>query len=312
MSVFVWLAARGRWMLVAGLIAGLAAPGLAHAMAPAIVPLIGVLLLCAALREGPRAAFPGATALPRTLALALALQLSLPLTVGAGLWAAGWLGHPLAAATLLTLAAAPITGAPGLAIMSGGDGRAALRHLTLATALLPLTAAPVFALLPAFPGPLDIALAAGRLLALVAAVGVLAGGLRARLPWLATPAARPALDTAIALAMALVVVALMAEIGPALRTAPATLAAPLALAGALYLGQSLGAWALSRRALPAPQAISAAIVAGNRNLALFLVALPPAEAAEVMVFVGCYQIPMYLTPFFVAGLRRLASGRACR
>jgi hypothetical protein len=37
------------------------------------------------------------------------------------------------------------------------------------------------------------------------------------------------------------------------------------------------------------------IVAGNRNVALFFVALPVTQSPEFLIFLGCYQIPMYLT-----------------
>ena len=43
-------------------------------------------------------------------------------------------------------------------------------------------------------------------------------------------------------------------------------------------------------------AVPYAIIAGNRNVALFLAALPAAQTEPLMLFIGCYQIPMYLTP----------------
>jgi hypothetical protein len=298
------LAGHGRWLLVAGLLVGIAFPPLARAMAPAIVPFIALMLWIAALREGPIAALPRRAALPRTVAVTVALQCVLPLATGGALWAMGWLGHPLAIAAVLAMAASPITGSPGLAAMSGADMGAALRQLSLGTALLPLTAAPVFAILPLFPDPGAILVAAGRLLLLVVLAGGLAALMRRLLPGLARAEMRPALDGAMALAMGLVVIGLMSEIGPALVTAPGTLALTFAFAVGLYLCQTIGAWALSRRSLPEPEAASAAIAAGNRNLALFLSAVPPEVFAPLMVFVGCYQIPMYLTPFLMFRLRR--------
>ena len=47
-----------------------------------------------------------------------------------------------------------------------------------------------------------------------------------------------------------------------------------------------------------------AIQAGNRNIALFLVALPPEVTDPILIFIGCYQIPMYLTPMVMARLYR--------
>ena len=49
--------------------------------------------------------------------------------------------------------------------------------------------------------------------------------------------------------------------------------------------------------------ISTAIYAGNRNIALFLIALPDAVAAPLLIFVGCYQVPMYLTPVLLSKLQ---------
>lgn len=304
MKLFAGLAAWGRWLLVAGLVAGIAVPPLARVMAPAIVPFIAVMLCLAALREGPVAAMPSRAALPRTVAVVVGLQCLLPLAVGGGVWALGWMGHPLALAAVLAMAASPITGSPGLAAMSGADVGASLRQLSLGTALLPLTAAPVFALLPLFPDPLALLSAVARLLLIVVLAGGLAYGLRRVFPSLAEAQARPALDGAMALAMGLVVIGLMSEIGPAILASPGRLALTLAFAVALYLVQSFGAWNATRRAFPVSEAGAIAIAAGNRNLALFLTAVPEEVFAPLMVFVGCYQIPMYLTPFFIARLRR--------
>jgi hypothetical protein len=45
-----------------------------------------------------------------------------------------------------------------------------------------------------------------------------------------------------------------------------------------------------------------AIIAGNRNVALFLAALPAAQTEPLLLFIGCYQIPMYLTPLLFGRL----------
>jgi uncharacterized membrane protein len=102
-----------------------------------------------------------------------------------------------------------------------------------------------------------------------------------------------------AVAMAVVVVGLMSEIAPALFGTPGLLALTFACAFALYFVQTLLAWAAARRALPTGEAGAVVIAAGNRNLALFLAAVPSDAAAPLMLFVGCYQVPMYLTPFFL-------------
>lgn len=52
------------------------------------------------------------------------------------------------------------------------------------------------------------------------------------------------------------------------------------------------------RAVAGPLAIGA----GNRNIALFLVALAPETLAPLLVFIGCWQLPMYLTPILLPRL----------
>lgn len=41
--------------------------------------------------------------------------------------------------------------------------------------------------------------------------------------------------------------------------------------------------------------VPTAIVAGSRNFALFLIALPASTTDPLLIFLGCYQVPMYLT-----------------
>jgi predicted Na+-dependent transporter len=297
------LAAWGRWLLVAGLLVGIAMPTLARAMAPAIVPFIVVMLCLAALREGPVEALPRRGALPRTVLAVALLQCGLPLVAAGGVWALGWIDHPLAIAAVLAMSASPITGSPGLAAMSGANVGASLRQLSLGTALLPFTAAPVFAVLPLFSDVPALLGAVARLLLIVVLASGIAHGLRRSFPILCEARVRPALDGAMALAMALVVIGLMSAIGPALLASPGIVAVTLAFAGGLYLLQSIGAWIATRHALPVSEAHAITIAAGNRNLALFLTAVPEDVFAPLMIFVGCYQIPMYLTPFLVARLR---------
>ena len=59
-----------------------------------------------------------------------------------------------------------------------------------------------------------------------------------------------------------------------------------------------------------PLAPALAIVAGNRNLALFLGAVPPETLEALLLFVGCYQVPMYLTPLVMARLYRRSAPAA--
>ena len=309
MSALAWLARNGRWVLPAGLITGIAIPPLARAFEPLIVPLIAALLFLAALRIGPDAARPRAREVPGALLLTGALQLAAPLAAIALFAALGWLGHPVALGVVLVLAAAPITGSPGLAILTGADPAPALRQLVLGTALLPLTALPVFALLPVFADPGQTLAAALRLMAIVALAG--GGGflLRWLVPRLAGPQAAVGIDGLTALGMGLVVIGLTSAIGPAILALDPLLWLCLAAVFALNFGSQIVAWSLLRAGGAGPRAPPLAIVAGNRNLALFLGALPPETVQALLLFVGCYQIPMFLTPLLLSGLYRRGLAR---
>ena len=305
MALLGWIARHGRLVLIAGLVLGIAWPALARAMEPLIVPLIVLLLFLAALRIGPEAARLHRAALGRALGLTVLFQTLMPLVAVALLYAFGWQASIVGLGVVLALAASPITGSPGLAILSGADPVAALRQLVLGTALLPLTVLPVFWAMPVFPDPAATMAGAGRLMVIIAVAGGGALLLRRLLPRLLERAsAAVAIDGLTALVMAVVVIALMSAVGPALLAGEAALWGILALVLVLNFGTQIAVWK-SFSLLGAGQAApSLGIVAGNRNLALFLGALPPETVEALLLFVGCFQVPMYLTPLIMARVYR--------
>lgn len=303
-------ARQGRWFLVAGLVAGIALPALAEAMRPLIAPLVVFLLFLAVLRLGPDGVRAGLTGLRGAALTVLGLQLVLPLLAVAVFSGLGWLGHPLALGLVLVLAAAPITGSPNLAILAGAAPAPALRQLVLGTALLPLTALPVFWFIPAFGSPEAVIGAVAMLLGLIALAGGLAMALRALGLVRGTPRAREAMDGIAAITLGVVVIALMSAVGPALLTG-IEVWLTLAVVMVANLMLQLGAGLTARRA--APEAAPAmGITAGNRNVALFLGVLPEQAVDMLLLFIGCYQVPMYLTPLLLGGWYRRLAARITR
>lgn len=298
------LARNGRVLLILGLALGIALPSLAHAMEPFIVPLIMVMVALAAARVGPDSVRLPRSDIPRALLLTLTLQTLMPLGAMAVLAALDVLAEPWALGVVLVLAASPVTGSPGLAILSHSDPVPALRQLILGTALLPLTVLPIFWLMPVFTEAGEILLAAGRLLLIILVSGALGFWLHARLPGLASPRGRVTIDGLMALTMAVVVIALMSAVGPALWAGESVLWAVFALVLALNFSIQFAVAAFARGIGFARVAPAMGIVAGNRNLALFLGALPPETVAAIMLFVGLYQIPIYLTPLIMTGFYR--------
>ncbi|MFW5641780.1 MAG: hypothetical protein ACOCY0_03335, partial [Roseicyclus sp.] len=165
------IAARGRWMLVAGLALGLGWPAASEAMRPAVGPLVVALLFLAMLRIGPAGLRIGRRGLGRAVAVVALLQCGLPVALALAFGALGLLDGPFALGALMILAAAPITGAAHIAAMAGGDPAPGLRLTVIGTALLPLTVVPVFALAPAFGDAGEVIAAVLRLLLVILAAG---------------------------------------------------------------------------------------------------------------------------------------------
>lgn len=289
---------HGRWCLIAGLVAGLTLPGLAEALRPWLPEMIGCLLFVAAFRIGPHAALGGFGRLRETLRTVLFFQLAAPLAVLVLALALGVAATPWALAAVLVLAAPPVTGSPNFTILLRADPAIAMRLLLVGTAVFPLTAIPILALSPA-TGTFEAVFAgAFRLLAVIAG----AVGLAFLLRVLAGPSIegrhRDALDGLAAVLLGVVVVGLMSAAGPALEKTPVLFALWLAFAFALNIGAQILA-AMAAPVVRTEDRPGAALVAGNRNVALFLVALPEHVMDDILLFIACYQIPMYLTPILM-------------
>jgi hypothetical protein len=292
-----YAARQGRIILVLGLVTGILLPGLATTMKAWLPELVAGTLFVAALRVGPRQAVGALGDLGKSMALCAILQVAMPVAAILAFSFFGW--HGLLATGLTLMAAAPsISGSPNLAIMTGNDPAPALRLLVLGTALLPLTVIPVFWLAPALGSPAVILGSAARLLLIIFASAAAAFLLRATIFRHPAPSSIEALDGLSAILLAVLVVGLMSAVGPALSGDPAALALNLAAAFAANFGLQIAAFFILRRRGSA-DAVPLAIVAGNRNIALFLTALPTAITDPLLLFIGCYQVPMFLTPIML-------------
>jgi len=288
-------ARHGRWCLIIGLIAGLSLPDLAAFLRPYLPGLIAGLLFLAAFRIGPKAVLSGLRSERSTLWLVLLFQVAVPLLIFGLASIAGVMGTPAALAAVLVFSAPSVTGSANFALLMKARPEAALRLLMVGTALFPITVLPILFLLPA----LDIQSVLGAALRLIVVV-LGAGGaafLIRRGRWESLSRSwEESLDGASALLLAIVVVALMSAVGPLLLSAPVTFLIWLLFACCVNFAAQLATWFMLGHRLNAPDRAATSIVAGNRNIALFLIALPPETTAALLIFIGCYQIPMYLTP----------------
>lgn len=295
-------------MLPGGLAIGLAAPALAESMRPAIGPIVVILLFLAVLRIGPAGLQFGRAALFRASLWALAMQLALPLVVALPLATLGLLQGSFALGAVLFLCAAPLTGAVHFAVMAGGDPAPALRQTVVGTALLPVTVVPIFALAPALGGATEVMAAVLWLLAVIGAAGGLALWIGSRELVRGRPQVTTTIDAIAAVLLAAVVVGIMSAVGETLRDDPAMFWRAMIFACAISFGLQ-GLTLLVLRAGTGRPAL--AVVAGNRNVALFLSVLPAPTADELLLLIGCFQVPMYLTPLVLPRLIALG-GRSWR
>lgn len=292
-----WLGGKGPWVLVAGILAGLTLPGLARLLVPYIPHMVAGLLFLSALRIGPeqmRVSLKGR--IGQSVGLLLLAQLVFPLCLIALLWGVGWLNSPFAQALVLIAMSSSIAGAPNMMAMMGFDLAASMRLLLMGTAILPVTVLPILWLMPSFGDLGQVILAALRLLVVIVMSGGLAFLIR-RFLWqeISTKELR-SIDGASALLLAVVVVGLMSAVNAALIHDPAKFWSWLAFVLVINFGLQTVSFLVVRRRYAPDLAAALTVLAGNRNIALFLVALPEPVMAPLLVFVGCYQIPMYLTP----------------
>ena len=293
------LSRHGRFVLVAGLCAGLALPEVAMALRPWLSELVLLLLFITAFRVG----FPNALAalchLRETARVVLAYQLALPLLCIClfGFW--GIADHPIAFVLTLMLAAPPLTGAPNLSVMLGHPPEPAFRLLIVGTILLPLTIIPIFWLSPALGSLVQALYAALHLCGVMSVTIAFAFLLRAILRADMQAREITALDGLTSLALAVIVIGLMSAVAPTLAAQPMVLAGWLLLAVVTNLGLQLCAYLLLRNGHSPAYAAPLAIVAGNRNVAIFLIAASASQSEEFLIFLGCYQFPMYLTPILM-------------
>lgn len=296
-----FLARHGRLVLVAGLLAGVLLPSLAAVMKPYLPHIVATTLFLAALRIGPREALGRLKDLRGVVGLVGIYQLVVPLTFCMILPFTG-LSPVLVTAITLMAAAPSISGSPNITAMVGHDPAPALRLLIAGTALVPATAFIVFLFVPAFGSASAVAWSAFRLLVLIATAAAIAFTLRLYVFRQATPNFMTCVDGLSSLALAAIVIGLMTAIGPALRTDPVLVFSTLLIACIASFGLQAGAY-LCLAHLPEPgMRVGYSIVSGCRNNALFITALPAAVTDPLLLYIGCYQIPMYLTPLL---LRRL-------
>ena len=291
------IADHGRSCLVLGLLAGLALPNVAVWLASYLPGLVALLLFLTAFRVSAPKALGQIGAGRGVFKKIIVLQVTLPLTLLGTLLLLDVQITPFLLAAILMLSAPSVTGAPNFAIMNGADPAPAMRILVVGTALFPFLVLPVFWLLPQLGGAEGVIASALLVAVILASVGA---GFATRHMARSRIAAEHerALDGLTALALTVIVVGLMAGLGPLLREDPLRLMGWACAVFCLNIGLQAVAFYVYR----GPDRVAVSMIAGNRNVALFLIALPEHVIEPLLSFIGCYQIPMYLTPIVMKRL----------
>ena len=304
LRIFIFVATHGRYTLVAGLIAGFCLPGTAVVLKNFLPQLVALLLFLTAFRIGHQKVVFSFQRASQVLITVLTLQLILPLFALGVFSYFGVSSSIFAIALVLILAAPSITGAPNFSILLGAQPEPTFQALILGTALLPVTVIPIFWIIPELGGLAYVFSASGYLLGTIIFAALSGFLLRALISPKIDNDRTVALDGLMTLTLAFMVIGLMAALRPAIVSDPWSVIQWFVFALVVNLGLQFMAFHVMKLLGYPDLAVPIGIVAGNRNFALFLIALPIMQSEQLLIFLGCYQIPMYLTPIIMRSVYR--------
>lgn len=196
----------------------------------------------------------------------------------------------------LVAAAPPISGSPNLVLLLSGNGSAAMRWLMLGTMVLPISCLPILYLLyPEQSASIMIRPSLVLLALIVGSIVCAALFLKANQS-LGITLKPDVLDGASALVLAVMVIGLMSAVHQPESTLRSVVNM-LVFASVVNAGYQFLGFVFAKLAkLNSADTITHGVVMGNRNIALYLTALPAAQIEPLLLFIACYQVPMYLTP----------------
>lgn len=292
-----WSAHRGAALLAVGIFVGLFIPPLAAAMRDVVTPVVFLLMTLVLLRVDP-AQVLAYLRRPILVGLLLAWLLVLcPVLAWAACAALGFTG-PLAAALVIMATGCAATSSPAFARLVGLDGEIALVAAVLSTLLVPFTAPPLALGLMG----IDLAISLPGLMLRLALLVGLPLVLSILIRRVVAPATLAhwgrAVDGAVVLLVVLYGFGVMDGILATMLREPAFVLGGIALAFAGAFALNI-ATALAFAPFGPRVALSAGLLSGNRNMALYLAVLPAATDARILMFFALCQFPLFLSPFLL-------------
>jgi BASS family bile acid:Na+ symporter len=297
-----WSARQGGALLAGGIFVGLLVPPLAALFRDFVTITVAGLMTLVLLRVDLAQVLAYLRRPLLVAALSAWLLLALPVLTYAVALAAG-LDGPLGAALVISATGCAATSSPAFARLVGLDGEISLVVAVITTLLVPVTAPPLALGLMG----IDLAISLPGLMTRLALV--------VGLPLLISIAIRqavaestlrrfgPAVDGAVVWLVVLYGFGVMDGMLAKLLAEPAWVLGGLALAFAGNFGMNLAtalAFARAGRRL----ALAGGLLAGNRNMALYLAVLPTATDSRILLFFALCQFPLFLSPFLLRPLYR--------
>ena len=239
-------------------------------------------------------------------ALTAWLLLVLPAITYAVALAAG-LDGPLGAALVISAMGCAATSSPAFARMVGLDGEISLVVAVVTTLLVPFTAPPLALGLMGIDLAISLAGLMTRLALVVGLPLLLSIAIRRLVGEATLRRFGPAVDGGVVWLVVLYGFGVMDGMLAKLMAEPAWIMGGLALAFAGNFGMNV-ATALAFAPAGGRVALAGGLLAGNRNMALFLAVLPEATDERILLFFALCQFPLFLSPFLLrpvyARLRR--------
>ncbi len=295
-------ARHGSALLAIAIFGGALLPPLAAAAHPLLGPVVFGLMVLIFLRVDLGATLARLTK-PGPAALMVAGELIVSPLVMAALIAPFHLDPGIAAGLVIFAAGCAATSSPAFARMVGLDADLSLVVSLLSTLLVPFTAPPLSAWLAGVGLPIGTGAFMLRLLFYVGLPAVLSLGIRAVTGRDALGRWGEAVDGTLVLLLFLYGFGVMDGLQARITADPAWVATALVAAfAANYALNVLTTLALLPLGLR--DAASGGLMAGNRNMALFIAVLPSNTDPRLSLFFGLCQFPLFLSPFLLRPVYR--------
>jgi BASS family bile acid:Na+ symporter len=296
--------------MAAGVLAGFVAPPLAALAKPLLVPTL-VIPLALALVRLDWSAMAAFRRRPRLVLALVVFMLGVsPLLVWAITTPALALGLPagLREALVLMAASSPIISNIAIALFVGLDAPLAAVVVVLSTALVPFTLPPLALALLDLQLAISLPAFMARLAALVGGAFVIAWVVRQVVPPARLASWRDAIDGLAVVNLFVFALAIMDGVAAFSLERPSYALLAVLLAFAFNLLLQVAGWLAFRRHA-AVTALTVALMSGNCNMGLVLVALAGHVDIEVVAFFALAQVPMYMLPVMLEPLYRRARAR---